>query len=162
MGEPEQILNLPFIFRSESARYKRCNRLSFAWARRPAYPAPEKIMKPHRTILPQLGLAALLAFAGMQTTWASDDHDHDVARRAREAGEVLPLKSVLERVERQYPGQVMEVELEREGGRWVYEIKLLRAGGALLKLEVDARDGTLLRSRQRGNTEHNEHRGEKR
>lgn len=106
-------------------------------------------MKPHQTILPQLGLAAMLAFAGVQATWASGDHDHDVARRAREAGEVLPLKAVLEHVERQYPGQVMEVELEREGGRWIYEIKLLRSGGALLKLEVDARDGTLLRSRER-------------
>lgn len=102
----------------------------------------------------------MLALAGLPSGRASGDHDHDVARRAREAGEVLPLKTVLERIERQYPGQVMEVELEREGGRWIYEIKLLRSGGALLKLEVDARDGTLLRSRQRGNTEHGEHRGE--
>lgn len=106
-------------------------------------------MKPHRTILSQLALACALACAGLPAAWASGDDDHDVARRALEAGEVLPLKAVLDQVERQYPGQVMEVELEREGGRWIYEIKLLRTGGALLKLEVDARDGTLLRSRQR-------------
>jgi uncharacterized membrane protein YkoI len=39
--------------------------------------------------------------------------DHDRARQAVEAGEVLPLRTILERVERDYPGQVVEVELER-------------------------------------------------
>lgn len=62
---------------------------------------------------------------------------------------MLPLRTVLERVEREYPGQVMEVELERSGERWVYEIKLLRTGGALQKLKVDARNGTLIGSKSR-------------
>lgn len=70
--------------------------------------------------------------------------DHDRARRALEAGEILPLKTVLETLARDTPGQVMEVELERKGERWVYEIKLLRAGGSLVKLKVDARDGTII------------------
>ncbi len=39
--------------------------------------------------------------------------DHDRARQALEAGEVLPLRTILDRVEREYPGQVLEVELER-------------------------------------------------
>ena len=70
--------------------------------------------------------------------------DHDRARQALEAGEVLPLRTILDRVEREYPGQVLEVELERDGGRWVYEITTLRSGGSLVKLKVDARDGTVL------------------
>ena len=41
-------------------------------------------------------------------------------------------------------GQVMDVDLERRHGRWVYEIKLLRPGGALVKLWVNASDGTIL------------------
>lgn len=78
--------------------------------------------------------------------WPSqaDDHDHDRARQALEAGEVLPLRTILARVERDYPGQIMEVELEREGARWLYEIKLLRPGGALVKLKIDARSGAPL------------------
>jgi len=43
----------------------------------------------------------------------------------------------------------MEVELERQDGRWLYELKLLRSGGSLVKLKVDARDGRILESRQR-------------
>ena len=70
--------------------------------------------------------------------------DHDRARHALEAGEVLPLRTILDRVEREYPGQVLEVELERDGSRWAYEIRTLRSGGSLVKLKVDARDGTVL------------------
>lgn len=90
---------------------------------------------------------ALLASAiatGPALAGDGHEHDHDRARQALQAGEILPLKAILARVEKEHPGQVMEVELERKEGRWVYEIKLLRAGGALSKLKVDARDGTLL------------------
>jgi len=80
---------------------------------------------------------------------ASDRDDHDRARRALEAGEVLPLRTVLERVERDYPGQVIEVELERDDGMWLYEIKLIRSGGAVIELELDARDGTVHRIKGR-------------
>jgi uncharacterized membrane protein YkoI len=76
---------------------------------------------------------------------AGDLRDHDRARQALESGEILPLRTILERVERDYPGQVMEVELDREDGRWRYEIKLLRRDGALVKLVLDARDGRPLR-----------------
>ncbi|HQV09177.1 MAG TPA: PepSY domain-containing protein, partial [Thauera sp.] len=58
-------------------------------------------------------------------------------------GEVMPLRKVLEQVERDYPGEIIEVELEREDGAWVYEIKLIRKGGDVLELELDARDGSL-------------------
>ncbi len=104
-------------------------------------------MKPHALFAACLTL--MLATGGPQAAHADGRHDHDRARQALEAGEVLPLRTVLERVERDYPGQVMEVELEREDGHWIYEIKLLRTNGALLKLEVDARNGALLGSKER-------------
>jgi len=44
---------------------------------------------------------------------------------------------------------VLELELERKDGRWLYEIKLLRPGGSLLKLEVDARTGEVLRQKSK-------------
>jgi uncharacterized membrane protein YkoI len=39
--------------------------------------------------------------------------------------------------------------MERRGARWVYEIKILRPGGALVKLVVDASDGTIVARRGR-------------
>lgn len=75
---------------------------------------------------------------------AFDLGDHDRARQALDAGEIIPLGVVLERVKRDFPGGVMEVELEHKKDRWVYEIKLLRPGGSLVKLLVDASKGTII------------------
>lgn len=94
-----------------------------------------------------LGLAMLLGLAVVPAR--ADDDDHDRARAAVVAGQVLPLNEVLQRVGRQHPGQVLEVELEQKDGRWIYELKLLQARGGLLKLDVDARDGQVLRQREK-------------
>lgn len=79
----------------------------------------------------------------------ASDKDHDRAREAVKAGQVMPLRAMLERLEREYPGQVLDVELEDEDGRLVYEVKLLQNDGRLVKLELDARTATVLRRKQR-------------
>lgn len=95
--------------------------------------------------------AVALCFAAASFTRAHADErqDHDRARAALRAGEVLSLQQVLEKVRRNYPGEVLDVELEREDGRWVYELKLLQTGGQLVRLDVDAKTAEVLRSRQR-------------
>ena len=87
---------------------------------------------------------AILVLFSAGTGYAGDSSDHERARQAVAAGEVLPLRTILERIEREYPGQIMEVELDREKGEWLYEIKVLRKNGALVKLKINARDGALL------------------
>lgn len=77
-------------------------------------------------------------------------HDHDRARTALEAGEILPLSTVLKAIQEETPGQVMAVELERKNGQWIYEIKILRAGGTLVKHLVNAKDGASLSRRSSG------------
>jgi uncharacterized membrane protein YkoI len=89
--------------------------------------------------------AMTLVIAAVLPAQAGDSRDHDRARQALEAGEIMPLRTIVERVERDTPGQVIEVELERESGRWIYEIKLLAAGGSIVELEIDARDGSVLK-----------------
>lgn len=102
--------------------------------------------KGRKTLAVGLFLSLSMAMPGQ----AANSGDHDRARQALEAGEVLPLKTVLEKLVRDTPGQVMEVELERRGERWVYEIKLLRPGGSLTTLKVDAREGTIISNREHG------------
>jgi hypothetical protein len=98
---------------------------------------------------PLLRIAAtvLLGIGGSFPVCAGDGHDHDRARQALESGEIQPLRTILEQVERDVSGQVMEVELDRHDERWIYEIKVLRRGGSLVKLKLDARDGTWLESK---------------
>lgn len=90
-------------------------------------------------------LAAVLTLAAAPAL--ADTRDHDLARQAMQAGEILPLRDILDIVEAQYPGQVVEVEFEHDDGEFVYEIKVLQAQGMLIKLELDARTGTVLQAR---------------
>jgi uncharacterized membrane protein YkoI len=92
--------------------------------------------------------AFLALLAALSPLTASADSDHDQARAALLAGEILPLPAILERVTRSQPGSVLEVELERKRGRWIYELKMLRQDGSLLRLAVDARDGSILKQKE--------------
>ena len=107
--------------------------------------------RPWRAARTTLAAALLFGALGLPA-WASDrdrDRDHERARQAVQGGQVLPLRTVLERLEREQPGQVLEVELEQDDGVWIYEVKLLRAGGQLVKLKLDARTAALLESKAR-------------
>ncbi len=64
---------------------------------------------------------------------------HEEALRLRQTGQILPLQEVVSRVLSQSPGRILEVELEREGGDYVYEVEILEAGGTLRRLWLDAR-----------------------
>jgi len=123
----ERRLKPPFIWRSDSDR----DNLP-VHVRSPAF----------------LSLLALV-LAVLASPPAVADSEQDRARAAVQAGKVLPLKVLLERLEREHPGQVLEVELEQDHGRWIYEVKLLQPGGRLVKLELDAASGAVLQRKER-------------
>lgn len=93
------------------------------------------------SITSRLLLVAVLALAAVP---AAADGDHDRARRAVERGEALPLREVLARLGDGLPGRVVEIEFDREDGRWVYELKVIDAAGRLLEVYVDARTARIL------------------
>lgn len=94
-------------------------------------------------------LATGLLLLALGTGLADSKRDHEAARQALEAGQILPLRKVLDLVEQGHPGQIMEIELETMKDGWVYEVKLLRPDGALVKLKLDARDGQVLKIKQK-------------
>ncbi len=94
-------------------------------------------------------LALALAALAWQPVQADEKPDHERARAAVQAGEVMPLPALLERLQRSHPGQVLELELERDDGQWVYEVKLLQPQGQLLRLKLDARTGEVLSAKRR-------------
>jgi uncharacterized membrane protein YkoI len=77
------------------------------------------------------------------------EDDHDKARKALESGQVLPLQQILQKISKDYPAQVIEVELERKSNGWIYEIKQLSTDGSLSKLEVDAKTGIVLKQKSK-------------
>lgn len=66
-------------------------------------------------------------------------------RRLVQAGEILPLESIL----KQYPpanyGRLLDLEVEREYGRIIYELEFLDPHGTVREYEVDAKSGRLLK-----------------
>jgi uncharacterized membrane protein YkoI len=70
--------------------------------------------------------------------------EHDAIRGALQRGEVLPLVKILAIAQEKVPGDVIEVELERERGTLIYEIKVLAQSGRVREIKIDARTGTVL------------------
>ena len=76
-----------------------------------------------------------------------DAEQTDDAERAREAvsrGEILPLSEVMHRIEAEFDGQVLEVELDWDGSLYTYEFEILTADTRLIEVEVDAATGLIL------------------
>jgi len=103
----------------------------------------------HHDLMKTIQFLLLTALAASPVLTLASGSDQDRARAALHAGEVLSLRTILERIERDYPGQVLEAELERKGGRWIYELKLVQTGRQLIKLEIDASSGEVLRRDER-------------
>ena len=88
---------------------------------------------------------ATAAVVGPEFASADDRVKRSEVRELREAGKILPMEDILSRVRTAQPGQVVEIELEREDGRLVYEVKLIDDADAIHKLELDAASGEVLK-----------------
>ncbi|NYE24096.1 PepSY domain-containing protein [Pigmentiphaga litoralis] len=73
------------------------------------------------------------------------DRDQDRARNAMLQGEIRPLAAVLKTVRDKVPGEIIEIELDREDKGWVYEVKVLTSNGRRKKVDVDAHSLDILK-----------------
>lgn len=117
-------------------------------------------MKPHRLLarisryrLPGLAVCAAIAIAGaalLPFPAAADDRPRaDEVRKLRESGKILPMEEILNRSRAAQPGQIVEIELEHDDGRYTYEVKLIDSADKVHKLELDATTGEVLTRRTR-------------
>lgn len=87
-----------------------------------------------------IGICALALAAG-----ALADVSQDTARELRRDGVILALEEILEQVRKRYPAaRLLEAELEKSDGRYVYEMEILTREGQVRELDVDAADATIL------------------
>lgn len=77
------------------------------------------------------------------------DLDQDEALRLRREGVIMPFEQLMQRLGQQYPGStLLEAELEEEDGVLVYEVEILTSAGVVRELELDARDGRVLKDEE--------------
>ncbi|MBF0126172.1 MAG: PepSY domain-containing protein [Magnetococcales bacterium] len=96
-------------------------------------------------LLPMMGL---VAWCAMPMIGLADDEDHERARRLVRSGEIRSLESILRSHGKRLEGRLLEVELERKNGLFLYEIELVNGQGRVVELEFDARTGKLLREKR--------------
>jgi len=90
-------------------------------------------------------MVSLVVFAATTDIVFSKGGDHERAKRLREMGDILPLSQILDKVQKDYGGQIIEVELEEEHGVVIYELEVLDGQGVVWELKYDAKSGTLLK-----------------
>lgn len=54
---------------------------------------------------------------------------------------VLPIERIIDQARNSVPGAILEVELEHEHGRLIYEVLVLTADNTKVEIEYDARTG---------------------
>ena len=83
-----------------------------------------------------------------QPIWpAPSNREGKTQRRARDAvkrGEIRSLDEVTTVVQRRYPGSLLDVQLQDNRGRPVYQLKVLTRDGRVLNVAVDARTAQIL------------------
>lgn len=90
--------------------------------------------------------AGLLLCSGLSP---AHDLGQDEALKLRQQGAILLLEQLLASAMARYPGaRLLEAELERNHGRYIYEVELLTASGAVREIELDAATGHLLKDEE--------------
>jgi len=87
-------------------------------------------------------LPLLIAMLVVPGTVGADDQDR--ALQAVERGEIMPLAEILAIVDERFGGRVIEIELDRDDGLYVYEMELVSAQGRLYEVYVDAASGRII------------------
>lgn len=77
----------------------------------------------------------------------------DKVYELKQSGRIMPLEDLISQVRSEYPGRIIEVELDDDDGRYVYELELVDENGVVWDLEVDASTGQVLKYEQDDQTE---------
>lgn len=82
------------------------------------------------------------------------ESDHEKAIKAVNEGEILPLDQILKKIETEYTGRIISINLkDNEKGLfgWVYDIMIIGVDNNVKQLRVDAGTSTILSVKSGGN-----------
>ncbi|SOD54305.1 PepSY domain-containing protein [Pseudoxanthomonas wuyuanensis] len=96
------------------------------------------------TIAASIALGTATALLPAASVLAGKD-DHLEARELLKRGEILPLAHILDVVQARVPGDVIEVELDRDDDGWEYKVKVLTPTGLVRKITLNARNGAVIK-----------------
>ena len=83
----------------------------------------------------------------IQTGIADDNRYYDV-KELKDAGEITSLENILSQLTEHDINRLLEVELERENNRYIYEIEYLDSKGIVYEVEVDAITAEVIKTKR--------------
>ena len=93
-------------------------------------------------LAPIVLLLSTLTF--INTALASRDDDSEAVRKLLQEGQVIPLEQLLTQHRDKLQGRILDLEMEQEHGRVVYEIKTIDQDGVVHEVKIDAESGEWL------------------
>lgn len=80
-------------------------------------------------------------FALVSISAISDDNDSKRVRRLVQEKKIISLESLMPSIRKQGDFKVLEIELDEDDGKLVYEVELLDKEGRVYEIKYDARTG---------------------
>ena len=71
--------------------------------------------------------------------------EHEKVRVLQQQGDILSLEQILESARQHHDGRVLETELEKKRGGYVYEVEMVDSAGQVWEMKFDAGTGELLK-----------------
>jgi len=106
----------------------------------------KKLLAPLPTALVFLLVFSLAPSIGAPADDGDDDDalEQEQARQALEQGLIRPLEEIIAEARKRVQGDLIEVELEREGGRYIYELEFIQPSGQVIELQLDAKSMAII------------------
>lgn len=102
---------------------------------------------PRRTAIATLLMAAIAPAPLLAHDRSTDKHRH--LREAVRSGKLLPLNRIMAIAQARAPGEIIKIELDDDDddyrNRVIYEVKTLSRSGRVMKVELDAATGRVLK-----------------
>ncbi len=90
-----------------------------------------------------LFLALVVGMTNCPLVGADDDLSDQVLQWVEE-GKVIPFETLMQRYEERLDGRLLDLEVERENGRIIYELEIMRSNSVVYEIKIDAQSGEWL------------------
>ena len=104
-----------------------------------------KFFKANKPIVAMLLCSVIAIFLFFSLTLSAKDHNN--AFDLVKSGEIIPLATIIIKLQKLEQGQIIEVELEKKKKRLIYEIELVNKHGIVKEFFFDAKSGELIKEK---------------
>ena len=99
-----------------------------------------------KNILSSIVLISFIAIGfNMAIPFVCAEEGQVTVRKLQESGQILSLEKITKFANAVKPGEILDTELERKKGRYIYEVELLDTKGQVWELKFDAKTGELIK-----------------